>query len=540
MTSVIIRLLQRPEICTVSTQTIDMHKNPRKAVIIGGGMAGLSAGTYLRMNGYDTTIYEMNATPGGLCTTWDRGRYKVDLCIHWLVGSGPGSSFYHRWSELINMSAMNFVDAEEFFRMEDGKGNHIKVYTNLDRLEKEFITKAPEDQKEIMVFIDAVRKLTSFDQLPDKAGEVANIWEKMKAAWKILPYMGTFGKYIRYSCRWYSKKFKNPLLRKTIENLFEPDMSVIFGMITLSWFHNKTAGYPIGGSLNFAMKVYSRYNELGGRIEFEKRVQKILVENHRAVGVQLSSGEQIRADYVVSAADGYATIFEMLNGLYADDPLRKFYLKAKTFPSLVFAAVGVRKDLSDQPRILRFPAHRPLYIDPQTTIDDANLYIHHQDPTLAPKGCTLMTAMIQTYNVDYWINLHKNNHAQYELEKKRIMDEFIDILDKRLGGIKDNVEMTDLSTPVTFRNFTGNWKGSFEGWLLTPETGFRNLPHRLPGLGNFYMCGQWVAIGGGLPGVMNSARETAQIICHEDHMPFRIIRPDEKSENGQQPMAIAS
>lgn len=496
---------------------------PKKVIIIGGGMAGLSVGCYLRMNGFDTTIFEMNRTPGGLCTSWKRGKYTVDLCIHWLVGSGAGTSFYKRWNELIRMDDLEFVNHEEFFRVEDEHGNHISIFTDLDQLEKEFLTKAPEDEKEIRKFMEATRKFLTFELLPDKANEVANPWERMKMLWKILPYMGALRTYVRYSCRDYSKKFRNPLLQKTIEHLFVSEMSVVFSMIALTWFHKKTAGYPIGGSLNFAMKVYNRYNELGGHIQFETVVTKVLTENNRAIGVELRNGEKHFADIVISAADGYSTIFEMLNGLYTDENLLSFYKKAKTFPSLVFIALGVAKDFTGSPRTVFFPTRRPIYIDPKTTVSEIGAFIHNFDPTLAPTGCTLLTFMFETDNYAYWNRLHKDNPRQYEIEKNRIVKELIENLEKRFKDIKDNIEMVDVSTPVTFRNFSGNWKGSFEGWLMTPETGFKTLSHNLPGLKNFYLCGQWVAIGGGLPGVLNSARDTAQIICHENRIPFKVV-----------------
>ncbi|HSV30486.1 MAG TPA: FAD/NAD(P)-binding protein [Atribacteraceae bacterium] len=50
----------------------------KKVLIIGAGIAGLSAGSYLRRNGYDTEIFETHALPGGLCTAWKRGDYTFD------------------------------------------------------------------------------------------------------------------------------------------------------------------------------------------------------------------------------------------------------------------------------------------------------------------------------------------------------------------------------------------------------------------------------------------------------------------------------
>ena len=67
----------------------------KKVLIAGGGIAGLSAGCYALMNGFDTSIFEMHSIPGGLCTAWERKGYRFDLSMHFLTGScsgpGPGS-----------------------------------------------------------------------------------------------------------------------------------------------------------------------------------------------------------------------------------------------------------------------------------------------------------------------------------------------------------------------------------------------------------------------------------------------------------------
>jgi phytoene dehydrogenase-like protein len=72
----------------------------KKIIIIGAGIAGLSAGCYARMNGYDAEIYETHSLPGGLCTSWIKGGYTIDGCLHWLTGSAPSDSFYQIWKEL--------------------------------------------------------------------------------------------------------------------------------------------------------------------------------------------------------------------------------------------------------------------------------------------------------------------------------------------------------------------------------------------------------------------------------------------------------
>jgi len=72
----------------------------RKMIIIGGGTAGLTAGCYAQMNGYETTILEMEDTPGGLCTSWRRKNYLFDGSVAGLAGSAPGSPIYRLWEEI--------------------------------------------------------------------------------------------------------------------------------------------------------------------------------------------------------------------------------------------------------------------------------------------------------------------------------------------------------------------------------------------------------------------------------------------------------
>ena len=89
----------------------------KSIIIIGAGIAGLSAGCYGQMNGYRTRIFEQHNQPGGLCTAWKRKGYTFDGCISWLVGSAPGTGVYPIWEELGAVQNRQFVNHDEFFRL---------------------------------------------------------------------------------------------------------------------------------------------------------------------------------------------------------------------------------------------------------------------------------------------------------------------------------------------------------------------------------------------------------------------------------------
>src|SRR5450759_2939278 len=100
----------------------------KSLIIIGAGIAGLSAGCYALMNGYQAQIFEMHNLPGGLCTAWKRNGYTVDGCIHWLMGTSPGSGFYQLWSELGVMRSRRMIAHDEFLRVVEPNGKALIFY----------------------------------------------------------------------------------------------------------------------------------------------------------------------------------------------------------------------------------------------------------------------------------------------------------------------------------------------------------------------------------------------------------------------------
>jgi phytoene dehydrogenase-like protein len=147
------------------------------------------------------------------------------------------------------------------------------------------------------------------------------------------------------------------------------------------------------------------------------------------------------------------------------------------------------------------------------------------DPTLAPAGKSVIETMFPS-SYDYWQELH-GERERYEAEKQDIAIKVIDHLETHYPGISREVEVVDVATPVTYERYTGNWQGSMEGWLPTVETMRmrEGMDKTLPGLADFYMVGQWVQPGGGLPPAATSARGVIETICEEDGRPFTTSVP---------------
>ncbi|MEN8154825.1 MAG: NAD(P)/FAD-dependent oxidoreductase [Acidobacteriota bacterium] len=494
----------------------------KKINIIGAGIAGLSAGCYLQMNGYDTEIFELHNIPGGLCTAWERMGYTFDGCIHWLVGSGPGNNFYSLWNELVDMKNMEVKDHEVYLRVEsEDPENYIDIFTDVNKLETELLAKAPEDKKMIKEFTGAIRKFKKLKLPVSKAREVMNMGEGLKMLFTILPYIGGLRKWGSMSLNDLSEKFNNPLLKKAVKLLFFPEMTSLFMVANLAWMSNRGAGYPLGGSFSLSKSMEKRYTNLGGKIHFNSRVKKIETNNNKATGITLTGGETLNSDITVSCADGYDTIFNMLEGKYLNRKIKGYYKNYKVITSYLQISMGIDGKFEGLPGHIYIPVDEGIRIDDSTITDSIGVRIFNFDPYLAPKGKTALTAMLTTEDFKYWVDLKEKNMRKYREEKKRIGEKVVEILEKRFGNISDRIEVMDVSTPSTVIRYTNNWKGSLEGWALTPDILLKQMDKTLPGLKGFYMAGQWVEPGGGLPTAMVSGRNVAQIICDKDDKKFK-------------------
>jgi phytoene dehydrogenase-like protein len=304
------------------------------------------------------------------------------------------------------------------------------------------------------------------------------------------------------------------------------DFPMLGLIMMLAWQEMKTAGYPLGGSLPFVHNIEKRFLDLGGQIRYSSRVSQILVDEGvggaaRAVGVRLADGTEHRADVVISAADGRTTIFDMLGGRFADDVVRKPYEGGMTpYAPLLYVGLGIDDRLEGIPQVgsgISFPLDPKVEIDGKAR-DRLSVTVYNFDRSLAPTGKTLAIASISA-DYDRWKTL-RDDPVRYRAEKELAAERVIDALEQRIPGIRAKVEMRDVATPVTWERYTGNWRGSYEGWLPSGQSLGKSMSKTLPGLSDFYMVGQWVAPGGGLPPAVSTGRHVVQILCKNDGKRF--------------------
>jgi phytoene dehydrogenase-like protein len=417
------------------------------------------------------------------------------------------------------------VDHEEFIRIEGAGGKTLVAYANLDRLEQHMKEVAPADAGVIEEFCNTARLFTRYEMPVDKPREIMGPLDMLKIL-KMMPMMRAMRKYGKISMQDYATRFRDPFLRAAFPLILEdlPDFPMTGVMITLADLHNNNAGWPIGGSLGFSRAIEQRYLNLGGEIKYKSRVDKILIDNDRAVGVRLVDGTEHRADMIISAADGHTTIFDMLDGKYIDDKIRSYYNEWPIYQAFIQISLGVERDFSSEPHAVILPFEEPINIANEAR-SWAHLRHYCYDPTMAPPGKSVVTVSFLRSNYAYWKKLYEEP-KRYKAEKQDLADTVIDQLEKRFPGIKEQIKVIDVATPMTYERYTGNWQGSYMGWAYTTETGFsKSMTRTLPGLDSLFMAGQWVFNGGGVPGAVMSGRHVMQVICKKDKKKFVTSTP---------------
>jgi len=493
-----------------------------KLIIIGAGIAGLSAGCYARMNGYDVEIFEKHILPGGMCTSWERKGYTFDYCIHNLSGTAPGSDLRQMWDELGALEDTGIIDQDVFVRVEGPSGEYLDWFTKLDRLETHLKSIAPGDSPAIDDLIGAARKFIGADFFSMQLGgfcktlklfsrlPAVNRWSKVK--------MGEF-----------ARRFQNPFLRRAFCHVMYDipcaEVPMLALLLFMAGFESGDLGWPVRGSLAFSQRIEKLLKELGGVVNYRSEVKTILVENNRAVGIRLEDGSEYMADRIISAADGYNTIYNMLDGHYINEPIQRYYDSVgDCSPFGLFIFLGLNGDLSKEPHALTLLFDEPLDLG-KIKQDSLHLIVFGPESGLAPEGKSILKIEAQA-NYFYWKEKRDADHSAYRREKERMAQLIIDRIKPRFPILQDKIEVMDISTPSTAERFTGNRFG----WQAGPpkedaaKIMRKGLSKTLPGLDNFHMVGQWASASLGVSNVAMMGRNFVKDLCKKDRKRFIIAR----------------
>ena len=491
----------------------------KKVIIIGAGIAGLTCGIYACINGFETEIYEQHSLPGGECTGWDRGQYHFDGCLHWLVGSKPGTSLNALWRDtgaLNDSIAIRPCDA--FARYEEGDAA-VTLYTNADKLKAHLISIAPEDKRAINKLCADIRAMGGMEMPLAKPMDLLTPKDGLQFLTKDFGAATRSMRYGKMTMAQYVERFKNPFLKRAMLASFSEGYSAMAFLSTMAGMHAGDCGLPEGGSRALAKRMERRFLALGGRITYHAKIEQILVEGGRATGVRLADGSEAYSDYVVSCADAYATFMKMLNGRYTPELYKNLFAHPREYPAITCALVfmGIDAQLPHPCGKIQVRREAPGIVCGVET--EFTQFVHYgEDETIAPEGKCVI-ACFYNADYDYWNAVYADRDA-YRREKRKLEQDAIHELYRRFPEARGKVETTDVVTPMTYERYCGAWRGNWMSWMHPDKAVPSYFPGLLPDVANFLLAGMWTLPPGGLPGSAAAGRFAAHRLCLMNNLPF--------------------
>jgi len=488
----------------------------KKVIVIGGGVAGLSAAIYTGRSGFDVTVCEQHSIVGGMCTSWRRKGYLFEGAIHWLTGSSPKTQVYQMWKETGALNDTVKVYLHDVFCSIEWEGKILNLYRRVDKTAEHLLEISPADKQEILKLVKMVKAFTCM-QMPvmDIKGVKVQNPKRMTigSLFKMMPALPIFSKMSKMTCDDYVKQFKHPGVQKLLLNFIPKGYSASAIIFTLATLEMGDGGYPEGGSLAMTERMAQTFKNLGGKLLLNTKVSKVVIENGAVTGVKLEN-ETLNAG-AVCAADAVIVTQETIAALdmLFDTPLHDAWLKElreTTKPAVcTYISIGVRAQL---PEVLpEWQLDEPIkYADTNITELGFGNYAGYEG--YAPKGCSALTTAFMGDTYDFWKKA--KDEGRYDKEKRVLAEQISRALCRKYPQAEGNIEVIDIATPLTYERYTGAYHGS---WMTIQGPGdkVKNYPAFVQSVKGLYFSGHRIMPPGGHPSALAAGRMAAQLVCRQ-------------------------
>lgn len=489
------------------------HRSQPHAVVIGSGFGGLAAAVRLGARGYRVTVVEKLDAPGGRAYVHRQDGFVFDAGP--TVVTAP-----FLFEELWNLCGRRLADDVDmrpvapFYRIRFHDGVTFDYTGNAGAMRREVAKIAPEDVDGYERFVRLSEEIfrIGFEQL---AHVPFSSWSDMA---RIVPDMVRLQSY-RTVYGLVAKHVKNDRLRQVMS--FHPllvggnpfSTTSIYALIAFLE-RNWGVHFPVGGTGALVRGLVSLIEGQGGAVRCNAEVKQILVNGRRARGIELTSGERLMADVVVSNADSAWTYRYLIPPEARRHWTNARIEKQRYSMSLFVWYFGTRKQYPDVAHhtILLGPRYKGLLEDifeRHVLADDFSLYLHRPtatDASMAPPGCDAFYVLSPVPNL-----LSSTDWSEKQESYRRSIQDLLS--GTVLPGLKDQVATSRLLTPQDFQDRLLSFHGAAFGMepVLTQSAFFR--PHNeSEDVERLYIVGAGTHPGAGLPGVLSSARVLDKVV----------------------------
>jgi phytoene dehydrogenase-like protein len=489
-----------------------------KIIIIGGGISGLTAGIYARNAGFEAEIYESNTVAGGLCSGWKRNGYLVAGGVHWLTGIKENTELRKMWEGIGAIDSTTEFFSQDVIATCKNEGTYHHLYTDLTKLEEEFLSISPEDAAATKELIRAIK---IHQKLPVPVEKPEDLMEEMEKLIFFAPYLKAEKAFpiAGVSIADYASRFRSSIIRDLLLCVVpNTNLSVRTLLKWLAINSAGDAGFPSSGFGAMAQRMKNKFEKSSGKLFFDSKVRRINVINGVATGITLENGTALSADYVISTASPDVLLRELLDSHYEDAYFEKRFNASADYPTLAMTLIPliIDADMSKFPYKLYFTPKQAVVVN-KTEIKRLKINHYGYDYAFCRNGKTLAEVFLHTSEYDYWHDLKASSPQTYKEVKEKIAEHVIAEVETVYPETQGKIKLLDVATPVTFQHYTGNFRGSYVPFCTMPDIEYENHPGVITGVKNLYLAGQWVFPDGGLPMAALGGKYAVQRICNQEN-----------------------
>jgi phytoene desaturase len=493
----------------------ELVMNKRTALIVGAGLGGIATAGRLARHGYDVTVFEKNAIPGGRC-----GQI---LCDGHRFDTGPTlflmPEVFEETFSALGENMKEWLDlrrVDPTYRIRFGDGTEIDLTANINHMQAQLEKIEPGSFGGFLKYLNEghLHYKISLDKFVGR--NFKNIFEYFSPA--NLPLLFQLKALVKHYDN-IGHYFKSPHLKAafTFQNMYlglSPyDAPATYSLLQYTELADGV-WFPIGGMYEVITSLVKIAESLGVKFRYNTPVESIEINGARATGVRLLDGESYQADIIIANADlpyVYKKLLPqdtIINGLdkkkYTCSSITYYWGVDKAYPQLGMHNVFLAGD---------YRASFDRIFNDFTLPDEPSFYVHAPtriDPAAAPEGKeTLMVLVPVGHLNDGQADVPEMVNRAREYVFKRLQE--IGITD-----LKENISFETVYSQQEWQNLYNLDKGAAFGlshnfW----QVGYLRPQNRHARYKNLYFVGASTHPGTGLPIVLLSARLVTERIALE-------------------------
>ena len=271
----------------------------------------------------------------------------------------------------------------------------------------------------------------------------------------------------------------------------------------------------MGGSLAMVNRMVNRFLRLGGNLHYNAPVVRILIENKKAIGIEIADKEKVLADYIISSVDTMEMFGRLIGKKYMDAKWQSCYADHEKYPlfSAVQAAFVADGEAYDRKGTIFFDCSP--FETGGRKVERISVKSYEYEPEFAPAGKIVIQVNVPQFDKDYlyWRSLTKEEYENRKKEAAKAIEERLQI---QFPDLQGHMAFLDCWTPITYERYCNAYHGAYMGFITRKGVKSFRVKGLLKGVQNLYIASQWIMAPGGLPVAVTAGKFAVWRIARKD------------------------